>query len=97
LGYRDELEAFRDKEGNEALWEKLNTVDSDYAAELDPRNYRYVIRGLEIYGKQQDSQRKFLVKKQRVHMIFSVSRRMMETERNCMGKINQRVEEMFRV
>ncbi len=47
--YRDELEAFREKEGNEALWEKLNTVDPDYASELDPRNYRYVIRGLEIW------------------------------------------------
>lgn len=47
--YRDELEAFRYKEGNEALWQKLNEVDPDYASELDPRNYRYVIRGLEIF------------------------------------------------
>ncbi len=47
--YRDELEVFRDKEGNEALWQKLNEVDPDYASELDPRNYRYVIRGLEIF------------------------------------------------
>ena len=47
--YRDEMEKFRLEHGNEALWEKLNTVDSDYASELDPRNYRYVVRGLEIY------------------------------------------------
>lgn len=47
--YRDELEAFRLKEGNDALWEKLYAVDPDYAADLDPRNYRYVIRGLEIW------------------------------------------------
>ncbi len=47
--YRDELEIFREKEGNEALWQKLNKIDPDYASELDPRNYRYVIRGLEIY------------------------------------------------
>lgn len=47
--YRDELEVFREKEGNDALWEKLHAVDPVYAAELDPRNYRYVIRGLEIW------------------------------------------------
>lgn len=47
--YRDELEEFRIKEGNEALWEKLNAVDPEYAKVLDPRNYRYVIRGLEIW------------------------------------------------
>jgi len=47
--YRDELEAFREKEGNEALWKKLDEVDPDYAKILDPRNYRYVIRGLEVW------------------------------------------------
>lgn len=48
-GYREELEAFREKAGDEALWKKLHEVDPDYASELDPRNYRYVIRALEIW------------------------------------------------
>jgi tRNA dimethylallyltransferase len=47
-GYRDELEKFRIENGDDALWNKLHEVDPIYAAELDPRNYRYVIRGLEV-------------------------------------------------
>ena len=42
--YRDELEQLRLAEGDEALWKKLHDVDPEYAAMLDPRNYRYVIR-----------------------------------------------------
>ena len=48
--YRDTLEAFRLVEGDEALWQKLHDIDPLYAAELDPRNYRYVIRGLEVWN-----------------------------------------------
>lgn len=92
--YRDELEAFRDKEGNEALWEKLNAVDPDYAKVLDPRNYRYVIRGLEVWkatghskmelGQQTESPYDFL----RITPYDGDRDKLYE-------KINQRVEEMF--
>jgi len=36
----------------------LAVIDPDYAAELDPRNYRYVMRGLEVFrvtGKSKKS------------------------------------------
>lgn len=46
---RNELEDFRLKNGNMALWEKLNSIDPDYANTLHPNNYRYVIRGIEVY------------------------------------------------
>jgi tRNA dimethylallyltransferase len=45
---RNELEEFRAKNGNIALWEKLNEIDSEYAKELHPNNYHYVMRGIEV-------------------------------------------------
>ena len=30
------------------LWEKLNEIDPDYAKEIHPNNYRYVIRAIEV-------------------------------------------------
>jgi tRNA dimethylallyltransferase len=94
--YRDELEAFREKEGNEALWEKLNTVDSDYAAELDPRNYRYVIRGLEIYKATGQSKKVLGQKTESPYDFLRITPYDGDREK-LYGKINQRVEEMFRV
>ncbi len=45
---RKELEEYRVKNGNEALWEKLNEIDSDYAKTLHPNNFHYVMRGIEV-------------------------------------------------
>ncbi|NCO31805.1 hypothetical protein GW891_03230 [bacterium] len=30
------------------MWDKLNEIDQNYAKELHPNNYRYVIRALEV-------------------------------------------------
>ena len=46
--YREELELIRAEKGNEHLWNMLFEVDPDYAKELSPSNYRYIIRGLEV-------------------------------------------------
>lgn len=48
---REELEAFRIAHGNEALWKKLEAIDPEYAKTLHPNNYRYVMRGIEVYTK----------------------------------------------
>lgn len=93
--YRDELEAFREKEGNEALWEKLNAVDPDYASELDPRNYRYVIRGLEIW-KATGQSKKVLGQKTESPYDFLRITPYDGNREKLYNKINQRVEEMFR-
>lgn len=46
--YRDELEIFRIQNGNEALWNKLHELDPNYAVEIHPNSYPYVIRALEV-------------------------------------------------
>lgn len=93
--YRDELEAFREKEGNEALWEKLNAVDPDYASELDPRNYRYVIRGLEIWKATGQSKKVLWQKTESPYDFLRITPYDWDREK-LYQKINQRVEEMFR-
>lgn len=46
---RDELEALRLKDGNIALWKRLESLDPEYAHTLHPNNYRYVMRGIEVF------------------------------------------------
>ncbi len=56
--YRAELEKIREIEWEQKLWDMLAAIDPDYAAELDARNYRYVMRGLEVFratGKSKKS------------------------------------------
>jgi tRNA dimethylallyltransferase len=53
--FRNELEAYRINHGNQALWEKLHAIDPAYADTLHPNNYRYVIRGIEVYTKSGQS------------------------------------------
>lgn len=94
--YRDELELFREKEGNEALWEKLNAVDPDYASELDPRNYRYVIRGLEIWKSTGQSKKVLGQKTESPYDFLRITPYNGDREK-LYEKINQRVEEMFQL
>ncbi len=93
--YRDELEAFREKEGNEALWQKLNEIDPDYASELDPRNYRYVIRGLEIFKATGKSKKVLGQKTESPYDFLRITPYDGDREK-LYEKINRRVEEMFR-
>ena len=92
--YRDELEAFRDKEGNEALWEKLNAVDPDYAKVLDPRNYRYVIRGLEVWKATGHSKMELGQQTESPYDFLRITPYDGDREK-LYQKINKRVEEMF--
>ena len=45
---RQDLEFEREKYWNEFIWKKLQELDPEYASELHPNNYRYVIRALEV-------------------------------------------------
>ena len=47
--YRDELQAFADEYGNEALHLKLKEIDPKSFEELHPNNVRRVIRALEVF------------------------------------------------
>jgi tRNA dimethylallyltransferase len=46
---RAELEEKRQKEGNESLWNMLHEIDPHYAETLHVNNYRYVMRGIEVF------------------------------------------------
>jgi tRNA dimethylallyltransferase len=46
---REELEEKRQKEGNESLWNMLHDLDPKYAEVLHVNNYRYVMRGIEVF------------------------------------------------
>lgn len=46
---RDELENYRLTHGNQALWQRLYDMDPIYAEMLHINNYRYIMRGIEIY------------------------------------------------
>lgn len=48
---RAELEDFRLKNGNEALWNRLHELDPIYANTLHPNDRHYIIRGIEVYTK----------------------------------------------
>lgn len=48
-GRRQELEAAADREGTEAVLEKLRAVDPDSAERLHPGNRRRIIRAMEVY------------------------------------------------
>jgi tRNA dimethylallyltransferase len=92
--YRDELEVLRAKEGNDALWEKLHAVDPVYAAELDPRNYRYVIRGLEIWKATGHSKKELGQKTESPYDFLRITPYDGDREK-LYQNINKRVEKMF--
>ena len=92
--YREELEVFRIAEGNEALWQKLHEVDPVYSAVLDPRNYRYVIRGLEIWKATGHSKMELGQKTESPYDYFRLTPYDGHREQLYIN-INQRVEKMF--
>lgn len=93
--YRDELEKFRTQEGNDALWEKLHAVDPLYARDLDPRNYRYVIRGLEIWKATGHSKMELGQKTESPYDFLRITPYDGDREK-LYEKINERVWQMFK-
>lgn len=47
--FRTEMREFAAKNGNQALWKKLEEVDHEIAAKLHPNNVNRIIRALEVY------------------------------------------------
>lgn len=91
---RNELETFRLEKGNEALWNQLNELDPDYARELDPRNYRYVIRWIEVYKATGESKKNLGQKTESpFHLKYLTP---YDGNREALyERINHRVEGMF--
>jgi tRNA dimethylallyltransferase len=94
LQLRDELETFRLKNGNEALWKKLHDIDPTYADMLHINNYRYVMRGIEVM--LQTGVSKLLIKDERVSPYNILFITPFDGNRDALyQKINARIEQMF--
>lgn len=93
---RQELEDFRLKNGNEALWEKLYEIDPIYAKTLHPNDRHYIIRGIEVYKKSGRSKMEIQdIPTLRYNTLFLTP---YDWDREKLyEKINIRIEEMFEI
>lgn len=90
---RDNLEKERLEKWNEYLWDKLNSIDPEYAKELHPNNYRYVIRAIEVKTLTWKSKREFRkTKKLKYDVLFLTP---YNNRENLYSRINKRIQMMF--
>ena len=92
---REEFEMQRQKFWNEYIWQKLAEIDPDYAKELHPNNYRYVIRGLEIKTLTGKSKLDFREEKKLKYETFFITPYDWDRE-TLYDKINKRIDFMFK-
>ncbi len=91
---RNELEEYRIEHGNDALWQKLNEIDHEYARILHPNNYHYVMRGIEVMQQTGKSKLLHLDVPTLKYDTFFVTP--YDGNREFLyNHINSRVEEMF--
>lgn len=94
--YRAELEKIAAEQGTSAVWEMLQKLDPEYAAELHPNNLHYIMRALEVLkwsGKSKTShrsERTLRYPKTRFITPYQDSERA-----NLYNRIDARVGEMF--
>jgi tRNA dimethylallyltransferase len=95
--YRKELEIIRAEKGNEFLWNMLFAVDPEYARELEPANYRYIMRGLEVIRDTGKSKRASHNTKRLRFAPFFITPYgdSVENRQTLYTKINERVASMF--
>lgn len=91
---RDELEEFRLHNGNEALFNKLADIDPEYAKELHPNNYRYVIRAIEVKTLTWKSKLEFRGEKKLKYDVLFVTPYAWD-RKWLYERINLRVKKMF--
>jgi tRNA dimethylallyltransferase len=91
---RQELEDFRTKHGNSALWEKLYKLDPKYAKMLHPNDRHYIIRGIEVYMKSGKSKTDLQDVPTLKFDTFFLTPYDGNRE-NLYSRINTRVKEMF--
>lgn len=91
---REKLEDERIKFWNEFIWKKLQEIDPDYASELHPNNYRYVIRALEVKILTWKSKREFREEKNLKYDTFFITPYDWNREK-LYKKIDLRIKSMF--
>jgi len=94
--YQAALEEYRIEHGNEALWDRLSILDPEYAAEIHPNSYPYVMRGLEIIERTGKSKRDFRTERTLAYDVVATTPYPDDSKRpDLYGRINVRVERMF--
>ena len=91
---REKLEEERIKFWNEFIWKKLQEIDPDYASELHPNNYRYVIRALEVKILTWKSKKEFREEKNLKYDTFFITPYDWNREK-LYKKIDLRIKSMF--
>lgn len=91
---RQKFEEEREKFWNEYIWKKLQEIDPEYAKELHPNNYRYVIRALEVKTLTGKSKMDFREEKILKYDTFFVTP-YDENREKLYEKINKRIKIMF--
>ncbi len=91
-GLRRGLCAFAEKNGNYALWEKLQALDAALAAQIHPNNRQRVARALEVAMSGNK-----LSRGKQDGLVYDAMVFGLDMQRTALyARINQRVEEMFR-
>ncbi|MDD3793508.1 MAG: tRNA (adenosine(37)-N6)-dimethylallyltransferase MiaA [Candidatus Gracilibacteria bacterium] len=91
---RNKLELERLEFGNKYIWNKLSEIDPDYAKELHPNNYRYIIRALEVKILTGKSKTEFRTEKSFKYDVLFLTPYNGNRE-ELYNKINKRIQIMF--
>ncbi len=91
---REKLEKERLEFWNEFIWEKLQKIDPEYAKELHPNNYRYIIRALEVKILTWKSKLDFREEKNLKYETLFLTPYHWDRE-ELYENINKRVKQMF--
>lgn len=91
---RDTLDKERKEFWNQYIWDKLNKIDPNYAKELHPNNYRYVIRAIEVKTLTWKSKTEFRTEKSlKYDVLFLTPYDGNRVE--LYNKIDLRIKQMF--
>jgi len=91
---RNKLENERLEFWNEYIWNKLNEIDPDYAKELHPNNYRYIIRAIEVKLLTWKSKKEFRTEKTLKYDTLFLTPYDWDREK-LYNKIDLRIKQMF--
>ncbi len=92
--FQAELESYRLSQGNLALWERFAKLDPEYAREIHPNSYPYVMRGLEVFVRTGRSKQEFKSVRTPRYEVTSLSPPPL-TRDELYARIGARVQEMF--
>lgn len=92
---RNKLEEEREKYWNEYIYQKLVEIDPEYARELHPNNYRYVIRAIEVKMITWKSKTEFREEKTLKYDTLFLTPEIINDRKKLYERIDKRVGMMF--